>query len=631
MLARAAAIIATVLAIGLSLIHLRQPLAPIDPWSLRLIHLSLAMAIAFLIFPVVKKRKIGIIDFLLAALAIVVNGYVLVFMDDIIDRFALPSTLDLVMGVICIILLLEMTRRVVGLPMVIIAIAFLLYAYFGNYMPGILAHKGYSVSRIIDHLYLYMEGIYGVPLGVSAAFVILFIIFGSFLRETKTGDFFVGVANSLAGRARGGPAKIAILASALFGTVSGSSVANVSATGSYTIPLMKKTGYKPHFAGAVEAVASSGGQIMPPIMGAGAFLMAELTGMPYVIIILAALLPAILYFATLQISVHLEAVKTGLTGLSKEEVPSLRRVFIDGGHLIVPLLVLIYLLAVMRMSPMYAAFWSIVASVVVSSLRKETRMTPKSFFKALEMGAKGALLVVAACATAGIIVGVVTLTGLGLRFTGIILEFGAGSMILTLILTMIACYILGMGVPTTAAYIIAAVLAAPALISLGVPLLAAHLFVFYNALLADITPPVAVASFAGAGIAGADPMRTAFTSVRIGWMKFFIPFYFVYIPALLIVGYKPLVILSTFTIVFLSILCFSFVLQNWLFRPLARWERIILIAAGAGLVYGLLVTEPITFISIEIVAFALAAIIYLNQAGVIRKIVQWRLSSGKKT
>lgn len=631
MLARAAAIIAAVLAVGLSLIHLRQPLAPLDPWTLRLIHLSLAMAIAFLIFPVAKKRKIGTIDFLLATLAIVVNGYVLVFMDDIIARFALPSTPDLVMGVIAIILVLEMTRRVVGLPMVLIAIAFLLYAYFGNYMPGILAHKGYSVSRIIDHLYLYMEGIYGVPLGVSASFVILFIIFGSFLNATKTGDFFIGVANSLAGRARGGPAKIAILASALFGTVSGSSVANVSATGSYTIPLMKKTGYKPHFAGAVEAVASSGGQIMPPIMGAAAFIMSEMTGIPYITICLAALLPAILYFATLQISVHLEAVKTGLRGLSKEEVPSLRQVFIDGGHLIVPLLVLIYLLAVMRMSPMYAAFWSIVASVVVSSLRKGTRMTPKSFFKALEMGAKGALIVVAACATAGIIIGVVTLTGLGLRFTGIILEFGAGSVILTLILTMIACYILGMGVPTTAAYIIAAVLAAPALLSLGVPLLAAHLFVFYSALLADITPPVAVASYAAAGIAGADPMRTAFTSVRIGWMKFFIPFYFVYIPALLIVGYNPLAILWTFAIVFLSVLCFSSVLQNWLFRPPSHWERIILIAAGAGLVYGLLVTETIAFVSIEIISFVLAAIIFLNQAGVVRKIVQWRLSSGKKT
>ncbi len=626
MLARAAAIIATVLAIGLSLIHLRQPLAPLDPWSLRLIHLGLGMAIAFLIFPVVKKRKIGIIDFLLAALAIVVNGYVLVFMDDIIARFALPSTVDLVMGVICIILLLEMTRRVVGLPMVIIAIAFLLYAYFGNYMPGLLAHKGYTVSRIIDHLYLYMEGIYGVPLGVSASFVILFIIFGSFLQVTKTGDFFMGVANSLAGRARGGPAKIAILASALFGTVSGSSVANVSATGSYTIPLMKKTGYKPHFAGAVEAVASSGGQIMPPIMGAAAFIMSELTGIPYITIILAALLPAILYFATLQISVHLEALKTGLKGLSKEEVPSLKRVFIDGGHLIVPLLVLIFLLAVMRMSPMYAAFWSIVASVVVSSLRKGTRMTPKEFLKALEMGAKGALIVVAACATAGIIIGVVTLTGLGLRFTGIILEFGAGSVILTLILTMIACYILGMGVPTTAAYIIAAVLAAPALLSLGVPLLAAHLFVFYNALLADITPPVAVASYAGAGIAGADPMRTAFTSVRIGWMKFFIPFYFVYIPALLIIGCKPLAILWTFTIVFLSILCFSFVFQNWLFRRLSHWERIILMAAGAGLVYGLLVPETITFVSIEIVALVLAAIVWLSQSGLLRKMVQWRPS-----
>ena len=622
MLLKVAAVIATILAIVLSLFHLRQPLFPIDAWSLRLIHLALGMAIAFLIFPIVKKRKIGIIEFLLVALAIAANGYVLVFMDDIIARFSVPSTMDLVAGALVIILVLEMTRRVVGLPMVIIATAFILYAYFGNYMPGLLWNKGYSVSRIIDHLSLYMEGVYGVPLGASASFVILFIILGAFLQATKTGDFFMDVANSVAGRARGGPAKVAVLASAFFGTISGSSVANVTSTGSYTIPLMKKTGYQPHFAGAVEATASSGGQIMPPIMGAAAFVMSEITGIPYITICLGALLPAVLYFASVELAVHLEAVKGGLRGLSKEEIPNLWRVLKDGGHLILPLLVLIFLLAVMRFSPMYAAFWSIVASVVASSLRKRTRMTPKEFLKALEMGAKGALVVIAACACAGIVVGVITLTGLGLRFASIVLEIGAGSLLMTLILTMIACYFLGMGVPTTAAYIIVAVLTAPALIHFGMPVLTAHLFVFYSAVLADITPPVAVAAFAAAGIAKANPMRTAFTAVRVGWMKFLVPYYFVYIPALIIVGYEPLAILQALIVTSLSALALSAVLQKWLVKSLGYWEMIALLAAAAGFFHASLVTG--------IAAFVLLAIVFLNQTGLLRKMVQRISSSSKK-
>lgn len=621
MLQKVAAIIATVLAIGLSLVHMRQPLYPIDPWSIRLIHLGLGMAIAFLTFSIVKKRKIGVVDILLATIALVANGYILLFMDDIIARSSIPSTMDLVVGGALIILVLEMTRRAVGLPMVIIAVVLLLYAYFGNYMPGLLAHKGHSISRIIDIQSLFMEGIYGVPIGASASFVILFIIFGAFLQATKTGDFFIGVANSLVGRARGGPAKIAVFVSALFGTISGSSIANVVSTGAYTIPLMKRIGYKPHFAGAVEASASSGGQIMPPVMGAAAFIMSEMTGIPYITICLGALLPAVLYFASVQFAVHLEAVKTGLKGLSEEEVPSLWQVLKDGGHLIVPLLVLIFLLAVMRVSPMYAAFWSIVASVVISSLKKGTRMTPKEFLRALEMGPKGALTVIAACACAGIFIGVINLTGLGLRFASILTEVGAGSLLVTLILTMVTCYILGMGVPTTAAYIICAVLAAPALIHLGLPVLTAHLFVLYSAVLADITPPVAVAAFAAAGIAKADPMRTAVTAVRIGWLKFLVPFYFVYIPALIIVGYEPLAVLQALIVTSLSALALSAVLQKWLVKSLRYWEMMALLAAAAGFFHASLVTG--------IAAFVLLAIVYLNQSGKLRKMVQWRPS--KKT
>jgi len=626
MVPKVAAITATLVAVALSIIHLWHPLDPFDTWSIRLIHLSLGMVVAFLTYPMVKGKKIGIPDFVLAALAIVVHAYVLIFMEDIIARFALPTTMDLVMGAICIVLVLEMTRRVVGSPMAIMAVGALLYAYFGEFIPGVLGHRGFSVSRIIDHLYLFIEGIFGVPLGVSATFVILFIIFGAFLQETGTGDFMMNVANSVAGKARGGPAKIAVIASALFGSVSGSAVANVAATGAYTIPLMKRTGYKPHIAGAIEAVASTGGQLMPPIMGAAAFVMAELTGISYLTIIVAAFLPAVLYFITVQMAVHLIAVKTGLRGLRKDEILSFKKVIVEGGHLIVPLVVLMYLLAVLRMSPMFAAFWSIVSAVVVSSLRKGSRMKPRALITALEKGSKGALSVIAACACAGIIIGVITLTGLGLKFTGIIVDFGGGCLLSTLLLTMAASYLLGMGLPTTAAYIMVAVLAAPALIGLGVPVLAAHLFVFYSALISAITPPVALASIAAAGIADAEPMKTAFTSVKIGMMLFLLPFAFIYIPSLLIHGHEPQQILWPLINVLLAVGCISCVLHNWMFKHPAHWERIALIASGVALIAGLIIES----VAIGLAGFALAAFVYVIQSGELKRILQRRSTAGKK-
>ncbi|MCL0049436.1 TRAP transporter permease [Dehalococcoidia bacterium] len=626
MLPRIAAVIATLTAVVLSIIHLWHPLDPFDTWSIRLIHLSLGMVIAFLTYPMIKGKKIGVLDFLFAGLAIVVHAYVMIFMDDIIARFALPTTMDLVMGAICIALVLEMTRRVIGLPMVIIAIVALLYAYFGEFIPGVLGHRGFSVSRIIDHLYLYLEGIFGVPIGVSATFVILFIIFGAFLQATKTGDFMMNIANSMAGEARGGPAKIAVVASGLFGSISGSAVANVAATGAYTIPLMKRTGYKSHIAGAVEAVASTGGQLMPPVMGAAAFVMAELTGIAYLTIIVAAFLPALLYFSTVQIAVHLIAVKTGLKGLNKDEILSFKRVIIEGGHLVIPLVVLIYMLAVLRMSPMSAAFWSIVAAVIISSLRKGSRMHPKALIKALEMGAKGALSVIAACACAGIIIGVITLTGLGLKLTSIIVDVGGGSVLLTLIVVSVAAYFLGMGLPTTAAYIIVAVLAAPALIELGVPVLAAHLFVFYRAIMSAITPPVALASIAGAGVAETDPMKTAVSGLKIALPLVVLPFAFVFIPPILIHGHGPVAVVGTFVVVLLSILCFTCVVYNWGIKALAPWERITLIVAASGMIAGLILESVVT----GIIAFVLGAIVYLSQSGQAKRILQWRSASVKK-
>jgi TRAP transporter 4TM/12TM fusion protein len=352
--------------------------------------------------------------------------------------------------------------------------------------------------------------------------------------------------------------------------------------------------------------------------------MAELTGIAYTTIMLAAVIPAVLYFATVLIAVHLEALKKGLRGLGKEEVISKIRVFIQGGHLIIPLLVLLYVLVILRMSPMMAAVWAIVATVIVSSLRKWSRMTPKALIKALEMGSKGALSVMAACATAGIIIGIITLTGLGLRFTGIVTGLGGGNLLLTLRLVKIACYILGMGVPTTAAYIMVAVMATPALIGLGVPVLAAHFFVFYSAIISAITPPVALASITAAGIAGTDPNKTAFTTIRLTWLVHIISFLFVLMPGLLIVGESMWTILAATVITAIGLLILSFVTTNWMVRAFFPWERIAFLASGTGLLVGFILESPIIWVP----ALALGAIVYLVHTGLWRKIFRQRAHSG---
>jgi len=535
-------------AIFMSIFHLYATWkGTLDPWTLRATHLMLGFLLAFSTYPTLKGKKIHLMDMVFFGLALASGFYLLINKDQIIERAGLPTTWDVFFGIITIVLVLEMTRRVVGLALVIVAGVFLLYAYFGPHMPSILAHRGYSIERIAAHMYTTLEGIYGVPIAVSASFVILFVIFGAFLEATKTGDLFLNVANAIAGKWRGGPAKVAIIASGFFGAISGSAVANVVGTGSYTIPLMKRIGYAPHFAGAVEAVASSGGQLVPPIMGAAAFIISEILGIPYIKICAAAVLPALLYYVGLFTAVHMEAVKTGLRGLREEEVPNLKNVLNTQGHLFASLFVLIYLLAFQMKSPGFSAFWAIVTSIIVSFLRKSTRLNLETFLRALELGAKQALTVVAACAAAGLVIGVVTLTGLGLKFSATLIHLAHGNLYLTLILAMIAAIILGMGLPTTAAYIICAVLAAPALIKLGIQPLAAHLFVFYFAIVSAITPPVALAAYAAAGIAKDSPMKIGFTACRIGLAVFLVPYLFVFQPALLMRGEPHTILLVTFT------------------------------------------------------------------------------------
>ncbi|WP_374723936.1 TRAP transporter permease [Calidifontibacillus erzurumensis] len=512
----------------------------------RSIHLTFALGLIFLLYPIsnkLRKKKLPIYDVILTIVSIVVGLYWTFQYEELINRAGMYNTLDFIVGGLAILLVLEASRRVVGVPITIIAILFLLYALYGRYMPGFLEHRGVSLERLISHMYYTLDGILGTPLSVSATFIFLFLLFGAFLEKSGVGQYFNDLALLIAGRSVGGPAKVAVFSSALQGMISGSSVANVVTSGSFTIPMMKKSGYRREFAGAVEAAASTGGQLMPPIMGAAAFLMAEFTGIPYWDIAKAAAIPAILYFTGIWIIVHFEAKRTGLRGLTKEELPDKKEV-LKKLHLLIPIIVIIALMS-MGFTPIRSALLGILSIIVVAAFRKDTRMSIKDIFEALANGARTALGVAAATACAGIIVGVVTLTGLGLKFANGLIDLSGGNLILTLVFTMIASLILGMGSPTTANYIITSTMAAPAIILLlsdpsaseipATVLLSAHMFAFYFGIIADITPPVALAAFAATGISGGNPIRTGVEASRLAIAAFLIPYIFVFSPSLFLI------------------------------------------------------------------------------------------------
>lgn len=527
-----------VIAIVFSLFQLYTAMFGLLPAQLqRAYHLGFVLLLAFLLYPATSKmsrKKIHPLDIILGAMGAGVAGYLVWNYRALIDRSGAYTTLDIIIGIIGILLVMEICRRVVGLPILIIACSFVAYAYLGPYMPGFLNHRGYSLKRIVSHLFFTTEGILGIPLGVCSTFIFLFILFGAFLEKTGIGKFFIDISNAIAGFAAGGPAKVAVLTSALEGTVSGSSVSNTVGSGSFTIPMMKNLGYKPEFAAAVEAAASTGGQIMPPIMGAAAFLMAESLGIPYMQVAKAAIIPALLYFSGIWIMVHFEAKKLGMRGLNKDELPKLWHVLKERGHLFLPLIAIIYFLAD-GSTPIKAAMYGIIFSIIASVIRKSTRMSFKDFIDSLEMGARNILSVAIACAVAGIIVGIVTLTGLGLKMASGLLGISGGIKILTLIFTMLASLVLGMGVPTTANYLITSTITAPAVVQLGVPVLAAHMFTFYFGIVADITPPVALAAYAGSAIAKSNPFKTGLTATRLAIAAFLIPYIFAYNPALLLI------------------------------------------------------------------------------------------------
>ncbi len=508
----------------------------------RSVHLGFGLALIFLLFPAVKgqlRKKTGRLqipwyDWVLSILGIVVGSYWPLMIQDLVLRVGRLTFLDLVVGLLAILLVLEATRRTVGLPITVIAGIFLLYAWLGPYMPGFLVHRGLNIKQIIQTMFFTTEGILGTPLGVSSTFIFLFLLFGAFLVKTGVGQYFNDLASSLAGKLVGGPAKVAIFSSALQGTISGSSVANVVTSGSFTIPMMKKLGYKKEFAGAVEAAASTGGQLMPPVMGAAAFLMVEfIGGITYWEIAKAAAIPALLYFTGIWIMTHFEAKRIGLRGLSDEELPDKKEV-LRKLYLLLPIVTVMVLL-MSGMSVTKSALWSIVVTILASSIQKATRIGIRDFIDALVDGARTALSVVSATAAAGIIVGVVTKTGLGLKLANGLLELSGGLLLPTLFLTMIASIVLGMGSPTTANYVITSTIAAPAIIFLGIPALSAHLFVFYFGIVADITPPVALAAFAAAGVSGGEPIKTGIQSAKLAIAAFIIPYIFVLSPELLMI------------------------------------------------------------------------------------------------
>lgn len=560
----------------------------LEPWILYYTHLGFGLALAYLLYPFSAKSNAsrpGAADIGLIVLSVAACAYFIISMNEIVFRIGVsPTPLDLVFSSLVILLVLEMTRRTNGFVLPLIAVLFILYGLYGNILPySFGGHRGYSFSRLISYL-VGMDAMLSTPLATAASFVFLFFLFSSFLASTGAGQFFIDLALGLAGGTRGGPAKVAVIGSALFGMISDSSSANVVASGTFTIPMMIKTGYSPRFSAAVESVASTGGQMTPPILGAAAFIIAELTGTPYLDIALATVIPALLYFTSIYYMIDLEALKLSLMGHKAEDLPNVRSLIVRRGHLLIPILVLLYVMIVMKASVVKAAIFGIYATVLCTFLRRDTRITVNKAVAGIADGAKQAVGLISACATAGLIIGVLNMTGTGLKFAGAVIAFSGGSIPVALFLTMCASLVLGMGLPTAAAYLICAAVVAPALTGLGVPVLTANLFIFYFACLSAITPPVALAAFTASFLARSNPMSVAFTAVRLGFVAFIVPYMFVYAPSLLFQG-SPLTIATTIVTALAGVVFIGSALQGYfLGARLPAASRVLFFAAAITLI-----------------------------------------------
>ncbi len=622
-----AGVLIAAIAIAMSLFQLYTGFTGELPGSKQLsVHLAFAVVLCFLCYPGSKtspRNRVPIADIGLAILGGAFAIYLFANYDHVVTSVGDAATYDLVIGAFLIIIILEATRRSISPILPIITIVFLFYAYLGPYIPGELAHRGFRVQRIIDHIFMSGEGLWGVPLRVSATFVFLFVLFGGFLEKIGAGEYLINLSFAMMGRFRGGPAKAAVVASCAMGSISGSSIANTVTTGAMTIPLMKKVGFEPHVAGAVEVAASTNGQLMPPIMGAAAFIMAEIIGVPYIEIVKAAFIPAVLSYTAIFSIVHLEAVKKNIRGLTKKECPPMIKTLVNGLHYLIPLIILIWLLLITRWTPTTAASWSILFCALVaignnfyrasvsfprrmrsgdesdeppylSYIEKQEgfflRRSRKELLDSLETGARNMAGIAAACACCGIIIGVVTLTGLGLKMAVLITEAAGGSLLLTLIFSVFASIILGMGLPTTATYIIMASMTAPAILTisadmgLGLPIVAVHLFVFYYGIVADDTPPVGLCAYAAAGIARSDPVKTGWKSFRLDLAAFTLPFMFIYNTKLLMMNTNWLELIYIIPVCILGMFCWSVFIQgHWIIRTFI-WERFLFLGLAFLLV-----------------------------------------------
>jgi TRAP transporter 4TM/12TM fusion protein len=577
----------------------------IDPWYFRTMHVVFAGVLLFALVPGWKTKRmdrVPIADIIFMLFLVAPAAYIFINFDEWIYRVGVvPETWDFVFSLMFVVAVWEMARRASGWPLAILAAIFVLYGHFGNYMPGLFYHRGYGWERMITYLFS-LDGILGLPVLASAHYIFLFVLFGAFVDSSGAGRFFVDFARCVAGRARGGPAKVSIVSSALIGTASGSSVANVVVDGVLNIPLMKASGFRGSIAGAIEAMNSTGGQIVPPVMGAGAFLMAEILGVPYSKVALAAVIPAFFYYGAAYFMIDFYSASIGLKGLTKEELPIFHKIMLDKGYLLIPIIVLLICLMVLMYSPYLSAMAGIVSLIVVSWVQSATRLGPKKILDILSKGARGSMEIAATCAAAGIIVGILTQTGLGTKFAMIIFNYSGGNLILAMIFTMLIAMVLGMGMPTTAAYAICASVLAPALIQMNVPELAAHLFIFYFACLSALTPPVALASFAAAAIANAKTWEVGWQGMRFAIAGFLIPYMFVLGPAMVLEGtaFEIVMVVITGTI---GVIALAASVQNWLLARCAVWERIALFVAAITLIKPGWITDLIGFGLLVVVIF----------------------------
>lgn len=583
-----------VIGLAMSLFHIYVlTIRAIDPWYFRSMHVFFAGILVFTLVPGWKnapKKYIHIFDYLFILCITAPVAYIFIEFDSWIYRVGVvPTTTDFVFSALFVFAVIEMARRATGWPLAILCIFFILYGYFGNYMPGLFQHRGYSMPRMITFLFS-LDGILGLPVLASAHYIFLFVLFGAFVEASGAGRFFVDFARSIAGKLRGGPAKVSIVSSALIGTASGSSVANVVVDGVFNIPLMKASGFRPAISGAIEAMNSTGGQIVPPVMGAGAFLMAEILGIPYSTVAVTAIIPALLYFVAAYWMIDFYSASAGIKGLSKEDLPVFGKIMIERGFLLIPLIVLLVCLMVLLYSPYLSAMYAIVSLIIVAAGNKETRFGLKKILDTLVKGARGSMEIAATCAAAGIIVGVLTQTGLGMKFAMIVINYSGGNLLLALIFTMFIALVLGMGMPTTAAYAISASVLAPALIQLNVAPLAAHLFIFYFACLSAITPPVALASFAAAAIANAKAWSVGWQGMRFTIAGFVIPYMFVYGPPLLLIGtWTEISVAIISAIIGTMVLAAS--VQGWLITKANIFERVLLLAGALLLIKTGIITD----------------------------------------